>query len=364
MPSSPTLEVLLETKKDNLLHLQQLLTEPIYVELQKIYKHAQEKTAVDKVLENFQEQLTLIPHWNVNQVSALKERVIERMNCDYFSELLKATFMVYLQLHLATLSQKVSSSPIKIKVPSAEAFIHRLLVAVARLLWKKPYLMYEKVRSLEKQKNLLQCEAFIHKSIRQTIMNGLPLNEIYRYLSKETLVHQRRSESGDDEASPDSATDDPVHSASTSESESESASESESETEETTPTAIPQNPPVPVPVPALPTAEEAESEDEDADDETTEGESVDDASEDDASEDDVEAIETGREEAEAEEEIDYGTEEMNLVAAVEAPEANTKKIEIVSKEKGSSKSRHASLHRPVVSKVHHSGNKRPSDAFF
>ena len=181
--SSPTLEILLETKKDNLLHLQNLLTEPLYVELQKIYKSAQEKAPVDKILEQFQEQLTLIPHWNVNQVTALKERVIERMNCDYFSELLKSTFMVYLQLHLATLSQKISSTPMKIKVPSSEAFIHRLLVAVARLLWKNPYIMYDKVRSLEKQKNLLQCESLIHKSIRQTIMNSLPLNEIYRYIS-------------------------------------------------------------------------------------------------------------------------------------------------------------------------------------
>lgn len=324
MPS-PTLDVLLETKKDNLLHLQQLLTEPIYAELQALYKQAGEKAHADKLLEQFQEHLTLIPHWNVNQVTALKERVLSRMNCDYFPELLKSTFMVFLQLHLATLSQTVASAPIKVKVPSSEAYIHRLLVAVARLIWKKPYLMYEKVRSLEKQKNLLQCESFIHKSIRQTILNGLPLNEIYKYLSKEShILHSTSDANAEEESSMDSATDpqnveseEDEDSSETEEEETSETSESESESE-----TIQEEE-------AKPAVSESETE--------TETESI-------------------KEEPEPE------PFEMNLVAAPEVePEpipiaAPTKSIEIVAKEKPSK-----SLHRPTVVKSH---RQRPTDAFF
>jgi hypothetical protein len=319
---SPTLDVLLETKKDNLLHLQQLLTEPIYAELQVLYKQAGEKAHADKLLEQFQEHLTLIPHWNVNQVTALKERVLTRMNCDYFPELLKSTFMVFLQLHLATLSQTISSAPIKVKVPSSEAYIHRLLVAVARLVWKKPYLMYEKVRSLEKQKNLLQCESFIHKSIRQTILNGLPLNEIYKYLSKESHILHPTTDANaeEEESSLDSATD-PKNEDSVSE-EDEESSETETETEEED----------------TPTASETESE--------TILEATKPA---------VSESETESETASVKEEESF---EMNLVAAPE-PEpvaAPTKSIEIVAKEKPSK-----SLHRPTVVKSH---RQRPTDAFF
>lgn len=325
MPS-PTLDVLLETKKDNLLHLQQLLTEPIYAELQALYKQAGEKAHADKLLEQFQEHLTLIPHWNVNQVTALKERVLTRMNCDYFPELLKSTFMVFLQLHLATLSQTIASAPIKVKVPSSEAYIHRLLVAVARLIWKKPYLMYEKVRSLEKQKNLLQCESFIHKSIRQTILNGLPLNEIYKYLSKEShILHSTSDANAEEESSLDSATD-PQNVESE---EDEDSSETEEEE----------------------TSEASESESESIKEEEPAPSS--------SSESDKETI-TESEDPEPEPEPEPF--EMNLVAAPEVkPEpipatAPTKSIEIVAKEKPSK-----SLHRPTVVKSH---RQRPTDAFF
>lgn len=329
----PTLDVLLETKKDNLLHLQQLLTEPIYAELQALYKQAGEKAHADKLLEQFQEHLTLIPHWNVNQVTALKERVLTRMNCDYFPELLKSTFMVFLQLHLATLSQTVASAPIKVKVPSSEAYIHRLLVAVARLLWKKPYLMYEKVRSLEKQKNFLQCESFIHKSIRQTILNGLPLNEIYKYLSKESHILHPEAEA--EESSLDSATDPRNEDSASSESEEES---SESETEsESVKDEEEEKPKV--------TESETETESVKEEEEKSESESV------------TEEEEPFEMNLVTETVLPVQSEPEPVAAPAHAPtSAPTKSIEIVAKEKPSK-----SLHRPTVVKSH---RQRPTDAFF
>lgn len=233
------LELLLENKKEYLQHLYQLLTEPMYAEIQTLYQVAQKQSAADKLLEGFQDLLTKIPHWNADQVLALKERVYLRMNCDYFQELVKATFMVYMKLHLATLADPPTH--LKVKVPGMETYIHRVLVAVARLLWKKPYILYHHVRTLEKQKNLLQCEAMIHKAIGQTIQGSLPLNEIFRFVSQETRVHPAATTedspdstgggaSGESDASGASQSSDASDASEAS--EEESSGEEQSETEE------------------------------------------------------------------------------------------------------------------------------------
>jgi DNA polymerase III gamma/tau subunit len=183
-----TMEVLLENKKEYLQHLYQLLTEPIYAEIQVLYQSVQSRVASDKVLEGFQEMLTRVPHWNADQVSALKDRIYIRMNCEYFQDLVKATIMVYLKLHLATLADSKQVPTLKVKIPAMDTIIHRVLVATARYLWKKPYLMFHKVRTIERQQNLLQCESYIHKAIQQTLQGVLPLPEIFSHLSKETTV--------------------------------------------------------------------------------------------------------------------------------------------------------------------------------
>lgn len=184
------LAVLLENKKEYTNHLCQLLTEPIYVELLSIYASVKEKVSDEKILEHFQDNLSKIPHWNMDQVTALKDRIHIRMNCDYFTDLLKATFLVYMKLHMATLEEEnIKATQIKVKVPTLEVFLHRTLVATARLLWKKPYLMYHRLRAVDKQRNLLQCESYIHKAVIQTIQGSLPLTDIFQLVAQESHLH-------------------------------------------------------------------------------------------------------------------------------------------------------------------------------
>jgi Family of unknown function (DUF5764) len=352
--SSAALELLLENKKEYVAHLNQLLTEPLYMELQSLYQVAQKTASADKVLELFQEQLTKIPLWNADQVSALKDRVYIRMNCDYFAELVKATFMVYLKLHLATLPSAGSIPSLKIKVPSMETYLHRVLVATARMLWKKPYLMFHKVRTLEKQKNLLQCENYIHKAISQTIQGSLPLNEIFRYISKETHIHPpSKREDPEAEPEPDSATD-PLESEGEADADTEDEAEDEADSEE----------------------EEAEEDEADAEDEI-EADAEIEASAEEESEAEPESEESEEDEADAEAEaetepgpeepkepsiIDSGYEsskeslgeekDFNLVSAAPAP--GIKQIEITGK---SQRKLHRPAARPMVL-------KRVEQAFF
>lgn len=181
-----TLEVLLDNKKDYTRHLCEILTEPIYAEINSLYQETAKKSHHDKVLESFQDNLTQIPKWNADQVTALKDRIYIRMDCNYFQELVKTTFMVYLKLYM--ISSDINT-PIKVKVPSMDIFIHRCLVTTARSIWKKPYLFYHKVRSLEKQQNLLQVEKIIQKSIIQTIQRSLPLQDIFDHASQQHVIN-------------------------------------------------------------------------------------------------------------------------------------------------------------------------------
>jgi len=194
------LAVLLENKKEYTNHICQLLTEPIYVELLGIYTSTKEKVPDEKLLEQFQDNLSKIPLWNMDQVTALKDRIHIRMNCGYFTDLLKATFLVYMKLHMATLEEgNIRATQIKVKVPTLEVFLHRTLVATARLLWKKPYLMYHKLRSVDKQRNLMQCESYIHKAVVQTIQGSLPLTDIFQLVAQESHVHTSPHSQGQSE---------------------------------------------------------------------------------------------------------------------------------------------------------------------
>ena len=365
MPPAPPLEVLLETKKDNLNHLNQLLTEPVYKELKTIYDDAL-KQSKSRTLETFQELLIQIPHWNANRVSALKERIYAAMNCDYFTDLLKATFMVYLKLHLSTVAA-ASSKPIKIKVPTSEAFLHRLLVGVARFLWKKPYLMFHLVQPMEQQKNLLQCESMIHKAIGQTILNCLPLNEIYRYLSKESLIHSGSAATTNDaEEDIDSAEDTPVETEDTSSSTSDvhekaddeyehKAEESETESDATSETESESETPV-------------ESETEDEEGEEDEEDEEEEEEEEDEEEEKIQKPDTPEESGavadvkteQAEESSEESTSEAE--DAPDGPEDEEEPMNLVSKKEIKQIDIHPvkKLHRPTVSKM----LPRPKNAFF
>lgn len=216
---------LLENKKEYTHHLYELLTEPILLEFQVIYKSLlTSNTNPNGVLEKFQDALTQLPLWNADQVTALKDRLVIRMQCDYFTNLVKATFIVFLKVHLAS-SEARPAIKIKVKVPSMETFIHRIFISCARSFWKKPFLFYHKVRSIDQQKNLLQCESYVHKSIVQTIQKSLPLDDLFKLASEEETYEQVSKEN----ESECTSSSDESHESDKSEDVSEGGDESDSE---------------------------------------------------------------------------------------------------------------------------------------
>ena len=160
------------------------------------------------ILESFQDALAEVANWNREKIATEFAAMIEKSKCSYFSDLLKATLLVYVKVEL----NGVQTLPnIKLVVPTAEHFFHMCCIECARELWKVPQLLYHGGRTINRQTALIACEDMFHKAIAATLRKSLPLEEIIKYTLKEA-------------AKPTAAVEE--------ESETESEHESESESDE------------------------------------------------------------------------------------------------------------------------------------
>jgi hypothetical protein len=209
------LKALLETKEEYLAHFGDLLSDAFIVEVADIYKSARESS---QVLKNFQDGLANIGSWNAFQISQMYERVKKHTQCDYFQDLVKSLLIVYVKIHMLTHSI-TDAGDIKIRVPSNENFIHRCLVAVARGVWKRPYLFYHNVRSIERRANMNDVDIMIRKCFTSVVRSFLPFDEL---LQKSALVPDKGPVTPSEEDEDDD-----------SDEESESDEEEEEEEEET-----------------------------------------------------------------------------------------------------------------------------------
>ena len=205
------MESLLENKREYITHLCDITAERFVHELQKLYEGGKAP------LEKFQTALATIPKWNNDVVHELRNTLTGK--CEYLDELVKAIFTVCTQVHLIQLGK--TKDKIKIRVPTTDVFLHHCLIEFARTIWKKPYLFYHEVRSLEKQRNLEICEKLARKAIQTTIRNKLPMNEIVSRISKAGIREDIESEVEDTESETETE-------------ETETESDSESETQEAT----------------------------------------------------------------------------------------------------------------------------------
>lgn len=219
------LEALIDSKKEYMDHLFDLLTEPMVMMFQDMYQECLQAPETRKkgILATFQDALTGIVSWNNHLIQEHYNKIVAHTGCKYVPDLVRALINVQVKINLIANTKAALGHNIKLKVPSAENFVHRCYIDVARAIWKRPYLLYHNVRSVEKQQNLLDLEKLMQHSIRTTLRGFVPMDQ---------LIAQMNMNSVDEaSSSPDSS--------STSESESEDddtydeeSSDTESSTDE------------------------------------------------------------------------------------------------------------------------------------
>jgi hypothetical protein len=192
------LQGLLDVKKEYQDYLCDLFSDSIIECFQRTYKECITKPEVrngKNVLVVFQQELGNVHSWNQATIMDEYDRARKRSNCKYTQSLIKATLVVYVKIMLMTNYTSVDFKKINIRVPAAEAFYHRCIIIAAAEIWKQPYLMYHKVRSIEQQHNLNEIETIVKKSIKNAVRVFLPMDQLFYSLE----IQEGQHDEGDDQ---------------------------------------------------------------------------------------------------------------------------------------------------------------------
>lgn len=224
------LDALVDSKKEYLEHLFDLLTEPMVATFQDIYQQClmAPETRKKGILACFQDALVAIASWNQHLIHEYYDKVVAHTGCKYIPDLIRALISVQVKINLIANAREQSLQNIKLKVPSADNFVHRCYVDIARAVWKRPYLLYHNVRAVEKQQNLLDLEKIIQHAIRTVIRGCVPMEQLIAQIQLDAQHAETESDTSETETETESESD----SESETESDTETESESESETEE------------------------------------------------------------------------------------------------------------------------------------
>jgi hypothetical protein len=292
------LNLLLENKKELISHLNDILTESILLECQKIYDQTRKELSMNdsnaKLLKKYQEQLTLIPEWSKQEKNLLYVNIVKRTGISYLGELIKAIIVNQIKIIIKTENPSLEIPKIKFYIPSAENFVHMCLITVARVIWKQTYLMYHNVRSVERQHNMSQLEGLIHTSMHTVIRTYIPLDVLFKYI-KENTASNIEQESDEEITIEEEDDGEEIEIDEGEEDEEDEEDEDEDETE-------------------LDDDDEVEEDDddeveEDDDDEVEDDDEVDNEDEDEENEEDDENVEDDEEEDEDDEEEDEEDDE-------------------------------------------------------
>ena len=232
---SKSIKLIREQKEEYMDHLFDLVYEPIYRQYQILYQEVcqSREGQIKGVLKTFQKEVANIPVWNQLKVDEFYQTFLEKTKCVYFVDLLKTIYILSVKLVLLGLPQE-HRNKIQIKIPAPETFLHRLLIHIARDVWKRPYLFYHQVKSVEQQNHLYQFEMIVRRKIRSVIRDTLPIDLMVQHMSSSELLKlqgdEEESSSSEDESGSEVASD--SEDASEKEDESESEDEDEATTED------------------------------------------------------------------------------------------------------------------------------------
>ena len=136
------------------------LTPQFFDGIQSIYDEAKivHKTNYNKsILLIFRSFLEKVPSWSNEIVETETNRIIKISACDWLDDLITAVFISHTKI-LTSIGSNNNSSMIDLVIPKTINFIHKCYINLAREIWKNPYLLNDKVRAYEFQKNIRDTE--------------------------------------------------------------------------------------------------------------------------------------------------------------------------------------------------------------
>jgi len=186
--------VVLREKRDN--YLEKLCQVSVVLFRKRFVKLYEEVKGANRVkrflLKEYQESLCMIKEWDKQALR--KEVHVFVDGYPKFDALVAQLFKLYVSISYHLHGGKVNY----ISIPATGDYVHKAYLAIARRIWKEPFLLYDNVNKLEYSKNMAKLDELICSSLRETFMNMLPL----------TSFDNDESEDGDDEGDDDESDED------------------------------------------------------------------------------------------------------------------------------------------------------------
>ena len=164
--------VLAVAQKEYMDQMNDVLLPFLITNFDEIYERASVDSNNKDTLKLFQQYLKDIKSWNQG---ILRERTDEINNsCAYFSDLLAAIIVGYVKI-LSSVRLKVDKQKIAIKLPKTDDFIFRMYEEVARVLYKSPYWMTEKLSEDDK---IDKMRPIVARCMEQVVKALVPVQTI------------------------------------------------------------------------------------------------------------------------------------------------------------------------------------------
>jgi len=158
----------------------------IYQGIKSIWDSAKVQSKPREVYEDFQNRLKRVRKWNQDIIDHEYKRIVHKTKCEWLTNLIKKIFVVNTQILAAINLSGGTQSRIKVKIPSADKFIHVCYIECAKAFYENALLMEDRasnITKMEQSKNLQKSYKIISNCIENAIRILLPIeslvNEIY-----------------------------------------------------------------------------------------------------------------------------------------------------------------------------------------
>ena len=146
----------------------------------------QENDEHEKYLMTFQNFLGRIPKWNTAIVEEETNRITEKSNCGYLTDLISCVHIIQLK-SLTCMRVGNKQKKVDIAVPSLSEFIHKIYINTARKMYTNIYLFERNINPLQIQKHNRELELIIREQILNTIRDNIPVEDILKVYLDETI---------------------------------------------------------------------------------------------------------------------------------------------------------------------------------
>lgn len=148
-------------------------------------------------LKQFQKQLTLIPTWNQSQLEEETRRILTE--CNFLMEMVAAVFVAHVQI-LASVKLGGKNSKIRVKIPTADIFIHAIYTKSAETFYYNPY----KFKNYHVRESIEYIREMVNRSTDDVIDGMIPIESIIKeYISNVFNSHTKENPRAIETVEPD-----------------------------------------------------------------------------------------------------------------------------------------------------------------